>query len=101
MQRQLFTYVVHDHHDFQLFRRLCRDTKVFTQPGQTPSVVISKFNIPQHVIPAGHCLTDGMVSLVDVLKCNDEKLAHVVMNQIIDTVHPRSLCAHAVLYLVC
>ena len=53
---------------------------------QMPSVNISSFDVPQHVIPERHCTPAHMTSLMDVLESSDKNMAHVIMNQIVDMV---------------
>ena len=86
---RLETYVLHDHHDLAAFKRGCQQLKI-----PVPPVTISNFDVPQHTIPAGKRPPADIVSLLDVLRCTDKKMAHVVMNHVVDGVRWRVFAAN-------
>ena len=83
MSTMLNSYLLHDHHDLVAFKRLCQTLRI-----QVPPVTVSRFNIPQHVIPSAR--RPSAQCLMDVLKCTEEKMGHVVLNFVVDGVRLRS-----------
>ena len=77
---QLDSYVVHDNHDLDMFRRICMQFGI-----KMPRITVGSFTVPQHSIPDRH-RPSGVPSLMDVLHCSDNKLAQVVLNNVIDAV---------------
>ena len=77
-----YNYVVHDHDDYKLLRRLCNGAGF----DKMPTIIISNFSVPQHVIPAAKRLPDAVSSLAGVLRCSNKKCGHIVMNCLIDGV---------------
>lgn len=89
MGRQFNSWVVHDYHDFQVLKQLCKAKGIYM-----PEVIISSFDIPLHHIPE-HFLIPGSVSgsLLDIVSCTEPSFNAVVMNLMIDQVC--LLLAHA------
>ena len=79
MSPQLNTYLLHDHHDLLALKRMCQKLGI-----PLPPVTISRFDMPQHVVPSTR--RPSAPCLMDVLKCTEEKMGHVVLNFVIDGV---------------
>lgn len=86
LARVLTSYILHDHHDLGVFKRLCQGLGI-----PLPPVTISRFDMPQHVIPGTQ--RPSAKCLMDVLNCTDKKMGHVVLNFIIDGVRPHACAA--------
>ena len=91
MALQLNSYVVHDYHDLTVLKRMCHQLSI-----PLPHVTISRFDMPLHVVPGTHRLS--ATSLMDVLKCNDKKQRHVVLNFIIDRVRSQQYACHILIW---
>ncbi|KAL3161007.1 hypothetical protein ABBQ38_009393 [Trebouxia sp. C0009 RCD-2024] len=84
MSAQLNTYLLHDHHDLLALKRMCQKLRI-----PLPPVTISRFDMPQHVIPSTR--RPSAPCLMDVLKCTEEKMGHVVLNFVVDGAHPEKV----------
>ncbi len=55
--------------------------------GLRPSVYVTNFDHPQHVIPPASQPPPHIPTIYRVLRCSDRKLAAAIMNNLVDQAH--------------
>ncbi len=74
-------FLVHDHHDLQILKEIARQSGV-----QMPRVDVATLDIPHHTLPSHALPPPPMLTVLQVLSCNDKLAEPAIFNNLIDTV---------------